>query len=89
MKVYYTRAFRKDFQDLPKERRHQAEKQLRLFVGNPRHPSLRVRRIQGSRRSIWEGRVSRSYRFTFEWEGETVVLRRIGPHAIIDQEAKD
>lgn len=89
MKVYYTRAFRKDFQDLPKEMRNQTEKQLKLFVDNPRHPSLRTRRIQGSRRSIWEGRVSPGYRFTFEWEGDTVILRRIGRHAIIDQEAKD
>ncbi len=88
MKVLYTRAFQKDFQDLPEEIRAQAEKQLALFVENPQHPSLGVKRIRGGQASRWEGRITRRHRFTFDQEGEFVVLRRIGTHEIIDQEAK-
>lgn len=88
MKVFYSRVFQKDYQNLPKETRAQADKQLLLFVQNPRHPSLRVQKIKGSRRPLWEGRITRGYRFTFEWEGDKVILRRIGSHAIVDREAK-
>lgn len=88
MKVYHSRSFKKDYQDLPTEIRDQVEKQLALFVNNPRHPSLRVQKIRGSPRPRWEGRITRGYRFTFEWQGDTVILRRIGSHALIDREAR-
>lgn len=88
MKVFYSRAFQNDFRDLPKDVQAHAEKQIGLLIDNPRHPSLRVKKIQGIPGSRWEGRVSRGYRFTFDWEGDTVVLRRIGTHDIIDREAR-
>lgn len=88
MKVHYSRVFRKDYQGLPEDIRARADKQLALFVENPRHPSLRVQKIRGSRQTRWEGRITRGYRFTFEWEGDTVFLRRMGTHEIIDQEAQ-
>ncbi len=88
MKVFYSRAFKRDYRDLPKEIQAQADRQLARFVENARHPSLGVQKIQGAPRPIWEGRVTRGYRFTFEWEGDVAVLRRIGSHAIIDREAK-
>jgi mRNA-degrading endonuclease RelE of RelBE toxin-antitoxin system len=87
VKVFYSRTFQKDFQHLPERIHAQAEKQLTLFVENPHHPSLGVKRIQGAPEFRWEGRVSRRYRFTFDWEGDTVVLRRIGKHEVTDQEA--
>lgn len=88
MKVLYSRAFQRDFQDLPKEIQAQAEKQLALFVENHRHPSLRVKKIKGFPGSRWEGRITRGYRFTFDWIEDTVLLRRVGTHEIIDREAK-
>ena len=63
-----------------------AEKALRLFAGNPRHRSLRTKKMGGQRdpegRDIWEARVSRGYRFTFVFDGDTVILYRVGPHDI-------
>ncbi len=79
MKTLHTKAFQRDFQDLPREIQSQAEKQLALFVENPRHPSLRIKKMEGFR-NIWEGRITRSYRFTFQLEDDTVILRRIGTH---------
>ena len=31
-------------------------------------------------RDIWEARVTRAYRFTFVIDGDTYILRRVGPH---------
>jgi hypothetical protein len=63
-----------------------AEKALRFFVDNPRHRSLRTKKMEGQRdlegRDIWEARLSRGYRFTFALDGDTAILYRIGPHDI-------
>ncbi len=36
---------------------------------------------------IWEARVSISHRITYELDGDTLTLRRIGPHDILRKEA--
>ncbi len=33
--------------------------------------------------NLWEGRITRNYRFTFTRESDTYTLRRIGPHDIL------
>lgn len=88
MKIYHTRVFQKDYLSLPAEIRAIADKQLGFFADNPRHPSLRVQKLQGAPGHRWEGRITRAYRFTFDWEGDTVILRRIGKHEIVYREAK-
>ena len=47
-----------------------------------RHPSLRLKKIKGHP-TIWEGRITESYRFTFQIAGEIYLLRRIGTHDIL------
>jgi mRNA-degrading endonuclease YafQ of YafQ-DinJ toxin-antitoxin module len=44
-----------------------------------RHPSLYVKRIQGTQR-IWEAHASRSLRLTFETERDALILRNVGRH---------
>ena len=34
---------------------------------------------------IWEGRITRDYRFTFEIVGDLYKLRHIGPHDILNR----
>lgn len=34
-------------------------------------------------REIWEGRITKSYRFTYHTEGDTYILRRVGTHDIL------
>jgi hypothetical protein len=36
-------------------------------------------------RDIWEGRISRSYRFTFQITEDAYVLRAIGTHDILSK----
>jgi len=58
---------------------------LTLYENNPRHPSLRVKKIQ-STGDIWEMSVTKSYRITFQRKDEIVLLRNIGTHDILRTE---
>jgi mRNA-degrading endonuclease RelE of RelBE toxin-antitoxin system len=83
MRFERTKRFKRDFAALPETIQRRAEKQLILFLQNPRHPSLRVGKLEGSG-DIYYGRITRDYRFTFEWREDIVILRRIGPHEIVE-----
>jgi mRNA-degrading endonuclease RelE of RelBE toxin-antitoxin system len=82
MKIRTTSRFDGDYDDLPEPIKEQTDKQLSLFLDNPHHPSLRVKKIKGSP-NIWEGRITKNYRFTFQIAGEIHILRRIGTHKIL------
>ncbi len=82
MKIQTTGPFERDYDGLPKSIKEQTDKQLSLFLDNPHHPSLRVKKIKGSP-NIWEGGITRNYRFTFQIAGEVYILRRIGTHHIL------
>jgi mRNA-degrading endonuclease RelE of RelBE toxin-antitoxin system len=75
--------FKKAFQALPAPIQEKAVKAFRLLAENPRHPSLHVKKIQGVVQ-IWEGRIDRQYRFTFEFQMEAgeriLVFRNIDHH---------
>ena len=58
------------------------DRKLAPFLENPRHPSLHVKKMNDPR-DIWEGRITRGYRFTFQIAGDTYILRRIGTHDIL------
>jgi len=64
MRFIRTDSFKRDFQRLTEPVKRSAEKALRFFATNPRHPSLRTKKMEGQRdpdgRDIWEARVSRS-----------------------------
>jgi mRNA-degrading endonuclease RelE of RelBE toxin-antitoxin system len=82
VKIRLTETFRKDYRSLPQDVRKKADKQLRFLAENPRHPSLKVHRIEGTS-AFWEFYVDRSYRGVYTQEGDIIVLRYIGPHDIL------
>ena len=82
MRVVYTKAFKKDFQEFPKAIQKIAETKLEFFVDNFRHQSLQVKKMEGYP-DIWEGRISGNYRFTFQIIKDIYFLRRIGTHDIL------
>ena len=84
MQCLRTERFRKDFKQLPHDIHARASKALELFVANPRHPSLQVKKMEGAP-GIWELRVSDNYRITFQWIQGAVLLRRIGTHDVLRQ----
>jgi len=79
MRVARTERFKRTHRKLSRENRDGAGKAIRQLVEDPRHPGLRVRRIEGTR-NVWEARVSRSSRLTFKAQGDTYLLRNIGEH---------
>jgi len=85
MRIFYTESFKKDFQELPQEVKLITQKKLEFFANDFRHPSLRVKRMEGLN-NIWEGRINDDYRFTFQIDGDIYVLRRIGSHDILKKE---
>lgn len=87
MKFRYSQTFEDDFADLPDKIKVKVEKILRLFMNDQKYPSVRTKKIKGAK-GIWEGRVDRKYRFTYEYEEGGILFRRIGPHKIVDEEAK-
>ena len=82
MRIRQERQFDEEFAALPERVQRRARKQLALLLSNPRHPSLRIKKMEGQR-DVWEGRISRDYRFTFDIIGDLYKLRRIGSHDIL------
>jgi mRNA-degrading endonuclease YafQ of YafQ-DinJ toxin-antitoxin module len=84
LQILWTPLFARDFQNLPGDVQARAERTIRLLAENPRHPSLRAKKMQGVE-NIWEASATLSYRIT-EVRGETLVLRRVGTHDILRKE---
>ena len=81
MKIILTDPFKKDYEKLPKQIQIRTDKQLKFLSENPYHPSLDTKKIHGVI-DIWEGRISKDYRFTFKITGDKFIIRRIGLHSI-------
>ena len=87
MRITRTDTFKKCYKKLPREKKIKVVKQLSLLVKDPSHPSLNVHRIKGTG-NIWECYIDKSYRLTFEKSSDELILRVVGPHDIIEKEAK-
>ncbi len=87
MKLEFSETFRAYYRRLPKEIQIRVDKTLLLLEENPWHPSLHTKRIKGTQ-GIWEARVTRSYRLSFNWVEDVALLRRVGTHEIIDRETR-
>ena len=79
MRITRTARFKRAWEELTEEDKELGRKALRNLATDLGYPALRVRKIQGTGH-IWEARVSRSLRLTFELERDTLVLRNIGRH---------
>jgi len=79
----FSNRFKKDYKALPKKIQKTFDKKLPLFLDNMSHPSLRVKRIQGTK-DRWEGSITMNYRFTFEFFENTIIFRTIGTHDILN-----
>jgi len=74
-----TTRFKRAAKRLTAQDRERLAKALLLFDQNPSHPSLGVKRIQGTK-DIWEGRASVALRFTFQKLDGGILLRNVGSH---------
>jgi len=84
MEFLYTAKFKKQYKKLPQPMKKTVKKQLGLLLADSDQPSLNIKKMQDPR-EIWEGRISRSYRFTFQKTEDTYVLRAIGTHDVLNK----
>ena len=80
--LFRTERFKKDFKKLPGEIQGRVGKTLDFLTTQPRHPSLRTKKMEGAS-DIWEVRVSENYRITLQFVQEGILLRRIGTHNVL------
>ena len=83
-KLILSRTFETQFAKLSVEIREEVYKRLELYFANPNHPSLRVKKMSGTR-DIWEMSITMNYRITFEKDKEGIFLRKIGTHDILQK----
>ncbi len=82
MRLGFTDSYLRDYRRLPPEVQRHADQRLDRLLENPRHPSLRMKKMRGTR-TLWEVSVTMSYRITFEIRDDTYHLRRVGTHDIL------
>jgi mRNA-degrading endonuclease RelE of RelBE toxin-antitoxin system len=82
MKLAFSKRFIKDYRRLPASIQKAADKQLERLLSDFHHPSLNTKKMQDPR-DIWEGRVTKGYRFTFQIYDDLYFLRRIGTHDLL------
>ncbi len=76
-----TPEFRSLLDDLPQAVQRVAHRNFELLKANPRHPSLRFRKVG----AFWSVRVGRSYRALAVAEGEDFIWVWIGTHGEYDR----
>ena len=79
MNIQYTELFQEKVKELPVEIKKALRAKLDLMVENPRHPSLRMKKIQGQA-GIFEASVTMSIRMTWQYTEDGILLRNIGEH---------
>jgi len=79
MKFYYSDLFNEKVQLLHPDVKKALKNKLELMDQNPKHPSLRTKKIKGSS-DIYEASITMNYRMTWQYYQEGILLRNIGEH---------
>ena len=79
MQLRFTRKADKDYSLLPPDVRKAFAKQLRFLLTNRNHPSLRAKKYSEAL-DVWQGRVTRGWRFYFQIQDDEYVILSIIPH---------
>lgn len=78
MKLVFSQRASKQVKKLTLSLRKKLYKQVSFLLTNPRHPSLRSKRM--TEENKYEARIDYHYRFTYKIEGEEVWILSVGPH---------
>jgi len=79
MNIYYSELFAEKVRQLPDEVKRILKKKLELMLENPRHPSLRTKKIEGQD-NIFEASITMDIRMTWQYTEDGILLRNIGEH---------
>jgi mRNA interferase RelE/StbE len=81
----FTGRFQKHFKSLTEQEKKQLMNKLEFLAGNPMHPSLRTKRIQGAE-DLFECSVNMDICIIWYYEGDTmIILVDVGHHDILKQ----
>ncbi len=78
LKPHFSPTFQKRFKKLSSPLKKKFEKQLELLLANPRHPSLRAKKMAGL--DLFEARLDFHNRFVYQVVGNEIWFYSIGPH---------
>lgn len=79
MELIYSNRFKKDYKKLSKELQESFNSKLKLFIKNINHPSLRTKKIQGSKNDF-ELSINMNYRIVWQYAKDKIYLKAIGKH---------
>ena len=79
----FTDRFHRSFKKLSDIEKEQLKNKLEILTENPMHPSLRTKRIQGTK-DLFECSVNMDIRIIWYYEGDTmIILVDVGHHDIL------
>ena len=84
MQLIQTTHFKRDYKKLPASIQKRTDEKLKFLVQNVSHPSLRVKRVQ-KYKGVFEGSVTKNYRFFFQITTQGYILLRVGKHDILEK----
>ncbi len=79
MRFYYSDLFKQKVELLEPQIKKALKNKLELMYQNPKHPSLRTKRVQGTT-DIYEASINMSCRMTWQYYEDGILLRNIGQH---------
>lgn len=79
MKAYYSELFAQKTADQNGVVKRALKNKLKLLLENPRHPSLRVKKIKGQN-DIFEASITIKIRITWQYYNDGILLRNLGEH---------
>jgi mRNA interferase RelE/StbE len=79
LNIYFSDLFLESINRLPIKVKKALKKKLDLLADNPKHPSLRTKKIKGSE-GIFETSINMDIRMTWEFYEDGILLRNIGKH---------
>jgi mRNA interferase RelE/StbE len=79
MKAYYSELFAQKTADQNEAVKRVLKYKLKLLLENPRHPSLRVKKIKGQN-DIFEASITMKIRITWQYYNDGILLRNFGEH---------
>ncbi len=82
MHIEATHTFIRLYKRLPQGLKDNTKKALALLQSNPAHPSLGHKKMAGQE-DIFEIRISKNYRITYQKIGDTAYLRKVGTHNLL------
>lgn len=82
-KIFYTKAFLKQYNKLSSNLKNKAKKAIELFKQNPKNPILKSHKLEGKLKDKYSFSIDQKNRIVFEFSNEgNFILLKIGNHDV-------